>query len=75
MKRIILKFLKGYKKFLSPLLPSLPVVFPVACKFYPTCSDYSREAIQKHGSIRGFLLSIKRVIRCNPFNKGGVDFL
>lgn len=56
-----------YRKYLSPLkgLPS--------CRFYPTCSEYAFEAISKHGVLKGTLLSIWRVLRCNPFNKGGYD--
>jgi len=75
MKKIILYFLRGYKKFFSPFLVSLPVVFPVACKFYPTCSEYSSEAIQKYGVFKGFFLSFKRILHCNPISKGGVDII
>lgn len=43
------------------------------CKFYPTCSQYALEAIQKYGVLKGGIMSIKRILRCNPFNKGGYD--
>ena len=45
------------------------------CKFYPTCSEYSKQAFEKYGVIKGFYLSINRILRCNPFSKGGVDTL
>ena len=50
------------------------VFFPNGyCRFYPSCSEYGRQAIQKHGVFKGWYLAIKRIIRCNPWNKGGVD--
>ena len=58
--------LDAYKRFLSPLLPS-------ACRFEPTCSAYAREAIQRHGLARGSALAAKRLLRCHPFHRGGLD--
>ncbi|MCL4540643.1 MAG: membrane protein insertion efficiency factor YidD [Bacteroidetes bacterium] len=55
-----------YKKLISPL-------FPPSCRFYPSCSTYSIEAFHKHGFFKGLLLSVWRILRCNPFNKGGFD--
>ena len=55
-----------YKRFISPLLPP-------ACRFHPTCSDYCSEAIEVHGFLRGGWLGFKRLLRCNPFFKGGHD--
>lgn len=55
-----------YKKTISPLLPP-------ACRFYPTCSEYAVQALKKHGLIKGLALSIWRILRCNPFCKGGYD--
>ncbi len=66
MKRPFLLLIRGYKRFLSPVLPP-------SCRFYPTCSDYAYEAIEKHGLIKGGRLAIWRVLRCNPFGKGGMD--
>jgi len=55
-----------YRRWISPLL--LP-----RCRFYPSCSAYSLEALETHGSVRGCWLSLRRVLRCNPFNPGGFD--
>ena len=66
MKKILLFFLKAYKKVISPILPP-------SCRFTPTCSEYAMEAIAKFGAIRGSLLGAWRLLRCNPFFKGGYD--
>jgi hypothetical protein len=66
MKRILLALIRAYQYFLSPLAPS-------TCRFSPTCSHYAREVIEKHGPLRGVWLSIKRILRCNPWNPGGYD--
>lgn len=58
--------LKGYKRFVSPLLPP-------SCRFYPSCSDYAAEAIRRHGLLRGGLLAAGRLVRCHPFCRGGFD--
>lgn len=55
-----------YRKALSPLKPR-------SCRYYPTCSAYALEAIERHGAVRGLGLSVKRIIRCNPFHPGGFD--
>lgn len=65
-----------YKKYISPIYHLLGhSIFgnSFACRFTPTCSEYSRQAFQVHGIIRGLILSIYRVIRCQPFCKGGFD--
>jgi len=65
--RYVLKLLiRGYQLTLSPLIG------PV-CRFYPTCSHYSMEAIETHGAWRGVWLTVKRIGRCHPFNEGGFD--
>lgn len=70
MKRIIVGVIDLYKKFFSGALLYL---FGGGCRFTPTCSDYSREAIGKYGILKGSALSIKRVIKCNPLSKPGYD--
>ncbi len=66
MRRLVIKLIKGYQYLVSPL--SVPT-----CRFTPSCSQYASEVINKHGVIVGGLLSIKRILRCNPFNPGGYD--
>ncbi len=61
-----LKLIGFYKIFISPLLGK-------NCRFYPTCSDYTYQAIEKYGLIKGVYLGLKRILRCNPFNPGGYD--
>ena len=58
--------LRFYKKNISPTLPP-------SCRFMPTCSEYAYEAIDKYGSLKGGYLAVKRILRCNPFSKGGYD--
>ena len=66
VKRFLILLLKGYKKFISPLLGD-------NCRLYPTCSVYAMQAIEIHGPVKGCILAAWRVLRCNPFCKGGVD--
>ncbi|MBR3623006.1 MAG: membrane protein insertion efficiency factor YidD [Selenomonadaceae bacterium] len=66
MKKALLFCIDCYRKYLSPLKP------PV-CRFYPSCSAYAYEAIEKYGALKGLYLGIKRILRCNPFCKGGYD--
>ncbi|ROL60109.1 membrane protein insertion efficiency factor YidD [Bacteroidetes/Chlorobi group bacterium MS-B_bin-24] len=66
MKYILIALVKLYKLFISPL-------FPPSCRFYPTCSDYSIEALRKYGAFKGLILSVRRVSRCHPFHPGGYD--
>ena len=63
---VILLLLRFYKKFISPILPP-------ACRFTPTCSEYTFEAVERYGALRGVFLGMKRIARCNPFCKGGFD--
>ena len=69
MKKISILLIKIYKKTLSPIFS----YFGVHCKYYPTCSDYTIQAIEKYGFIRGTFIGFKRILRCNPFSKGGYD--
>jgi uncharacterized protein len=66
VKPLLLHLLKGYKKYISPLLPP-------ACRYLPTCSEYAIEAVTRYGALRGGWLSLKRVLRCNPLFPGGYD--
>jgi len=66
MRILILAPLRFYKRFLSPLLPPM-------CRFDPTCSIYMMQAIEKHGTLRGVWLGLRRLARCHPFNPGGWD--
>lgn len=69
MKKFFLFLIEKYKKYISPIFSYKGV----QCKFYPTCSEYAKEAIKKYGVGRGILLSLKRFLKCNPFSKGGYD--
>ena len=62
----VLVCLRGYKCFVSPWLRP-------ACRYYPTCSEYCTEAVERHGVIKGFWIGAKRVCRCHPFSAGGYD--
>lgn len=66
IKNILLGAVKLYKYAISPLLPD-------SCRFVPTCSEYSAEAIEKYGAVKGSYLSLKRILRCHPFHNGGYD--
>lgn len=65
-KRAVLALLRGYKRFVSPLLPP-------ACRFYPSCSAYAAEAVEEHGVARGLWLGLRRLARCHPWSRGGFD--
>jgi putative membrane protein insertion efficiency factor len=64
--RLARALIRAYQLFLSPL-------FPASCRFHPTCSEYARDAFAAHGFVRGLGLSLLRILRCNPWNRGGVD--
>lgn len=66
MKYVFISLVRVYQYLISPLLGS-------NCKFHPTCSSYCIDAIKIHGAFKGLLKSIHRIVRCNPFSKGGVD--
>ena len=76
MRYIVLFFIKMYQKTLSPnhgVLKNYLVYYK--CKFYPTCSEYSYQAIKKYGVVKGLFIGFKRIGRCNPWNEGGCDYL
>ena len=58
--------IRFYQVFISPLLPP-------CCKYEPSCSHYAVESLKKHGPVKGFYLSVKRILRCNPYSRGGYD--
>ncbi len=64
---LILVLIRFYQKIISPALPGN------TCRFYPTCSHYGFQAVQKYGAVKGTFMAIYRIIRCNPFNPGGYD--
>ena len=66
MKFLLIAPLRFYRYAISPMLWR-------NCRFYPTCSEYAIEAVERHGALRGGLLAAKRVGRCHPFNRGGYD--
>lgn len=79
MKKMLIAIIKFYRKYISPFKKSFYSIFSfgfshnVGCRFYPTCSQYALEAIEKYGAFRGSIMAIKRILRCNPFNNGGYD--
>ncbi|MEA4920564.1 MAG: membrane protein insertion efficiency factor YidD [Clostridiaceae bacterium] len=66
-KKILLWLIKCYRKYISPMKR-----YPT-CRYIPTCSQYAVEAIEKYGAFKGGLLALWRILRCNPFSKGGYD--
>jgi putative membrane protein insertion efficiency factor len=65
-KRLAVGFIRAYKRFLSPMLPP-------SCRFTPSCSQYTLEAIEKYGLLKGGFMGAGRLLRCHPFSKGGFD--
>lgn len=65
---VVLGLVKLYKYLISPLLPH-------ACRFYPTCSEYFVKAVEEYGIFRGMMFGIRRIFRCNPWSKGGFDYV
>ncbi|ORU92215.1 MAG: membrane protein insertion efficiency factor YidD [Cycloclasticus sp. symbiont of Bathymodiolus heckerae] len=66
MNKVFISLIRFYRYFISPMLPR-------TCRFYPSCSEYALQAFQEYGVIKAFYLTIKRLLRCQPFCKGGVD--
>jgi putative membrane protein insertion efficiency factor len=66
MKQIAMWLLRAYKGMISPWLPA-------SCRYVPTCSEYAAEAVARHGLLRGTALGLWRLLRCNPFSRGGYD--
>ncbi len=66
MKKLILKMIRFYQKYISPMSPP-------TCRFYPTCSQYAIEAVEEHGAIKGSYLATRRILKCHPLHEGGFD--
>ncbi len=66
MKEFLVFLIKFYRKYLSPLKRP-------CCRFYPTCSQYAMDSLEKYGVLKGGFMAIKRILRCNPLNEGGYD--
>ena len=66
MKQLLLLIVRFYRSCISPLLPP-------SCRYYPTCSAYAMEAIERYGARRGGWMALRRILRCHPFHKGGYD--
>ncbi|KAF0424854.1 membrane protein insertion efficiency factor YidD [Pediococcus acidilactici] len=66
MKSFLLMLVRGYQRAISPL-------FPPSCRYYPTCSNYMMGALKRFGALQGTLMGIARILRCNPFVRGGYD--
>lgn len=66
ISKLFIALIKIYKRFISPLLGN-------RCRFYPSCSSYAIQAISKYGAVKGGFMSLKRIMRCHPFNPGGYD--
>ncbi|MEO5935608.1 MAG: membrane protein insertion efficiency factor YidD [Terriglobales bacterium] len=68
MQALLLAGLRGYKRFISPTQPA-------SCRFVPSCAEYAAEAIAHHGAFFGTMLAAWRLLRCNPFSRGGLDLV
>ena len=68
LKKLILFILRKYQILISPM-------YPPCCKFHPTCSRYTIEAIKEYGLTKGSILAIHRILKCNPISKGGLDYV
>ena len=66
MKKACMAAIRFYQREISPLCPP-------RCRYIPTCSEYALEAVEKYGAVKGTFLTTKRILRCNPFHKGGYD--
>lgn len=66
MKRLLIAVVRFYQKAISPHLPA-------SCRYHPTCSQYALTALTRYGALRGSWMAIKRILRCNPFSRGGYD--
>ena len=68
LKQPLIWFVKGWRKYISPS-------YGEVCKYYPSCSAYGLEALETHGALKGSWLTVRRIVRCNPWSKGGFDYV
>lgn len=68
--KLIIRFIGFYQKFISPFISTY---LGFNCRFYPSCSEYTKQAIEKYGLMKGSFLGLKRILRCHPFSQGGYD--
>ncbi|MBO1307495.1 membrane protein insertion efficiency factor YidD [Enterococcus sp. 669A] len=68
IKNGLILLVRGYQRFISPL-------FQPSCRYYPSCSSYMIQALRVHGAIKGLLMGTSRILRCNPFARGGIDYV
>jgi putative membrane protein insertion efficiency factor len=66
IRRLFAGMIRGYQRYISPLTPP-------SCRFQPTCSEYTRQAILRHGALKGIWLGTRRILKCHPFHPGGYD--
>ena len=66
LRRALIALIRIYQRGISPLLPP-------SCRFHPTCSEYTRQAIERHGALKGIGLGLRRIVKCHPFHPGGYD--
>ena len=66
MRWLLVAFVRIYQLFIGPLLPA-------SCRYYPSCSAYAIEALERHGAWRGLIMAVRRIARCHPFRSGGYD--
>lgn len=68
IKNGLIMLVRGYQRFISPL-------FQPSCRYHPSCSSYMIQALKVHGAFKGLLMGISRILRCNPFARGGIDYV
>ncbi|PIR41367.1 MAG: membrane protein insertion efficiency factor YidD [Candidatus Yanofskybacteria bacterium CG10_big_fil_rev_8_21_14_0_10_46_23] len=75
MKKVLIKIIDLYQKYFSPDHGCLPTNPHTGCRFYPSCSQYTKEAIVRKGPVRGLIWGCWRILRCNPLARGGIDLV
>lgn len=73
VRKAVIAFINAYQKFFSPDTGILTLRRGATCVFYPTCSEYTKEAIEKYGTLRGVYLGVRRILRCHPWQREHID--